>query len=136
MALSLTLKPDERVILGGAVVRNAGKHSARLMIETAVPVLRGADILGPNQVKTPCERIYMAVQLLYLEPARRDESMALYVSLAKDLLSAAPSMGPHLAKTSLHVASGEYYQALQQAKQLLKHEQVLLGAQSPAETKT
>jgi flagellar biosynthesis repressor protein FlbT len=111
-------------------VRHAGKHSTRLIIETSVPILRGADILAPNQVKTPCGRLYMAVQLLYVDPAKNDEYMALYLSLTKDLLAAAPSMAQHLVKTSLHVASGEYYQALQAAKQLLKYERILLGTEA------
>lgn len=128
MALTLTLKPDERAILGGAVVRNAGKHAVRLMIETPVPILRGADILPAKEVKTPCGRLYMALQLLYIDPAKADEYKELYLNLTKDLLAAAPSMAPLLEKTSLQVAGGEYYRALQQAKQLLKYEQVLLGA--------
>lgn len=128
MALALTLKPDERVILGGAVVRNAGKHAARIIIETPVPVLRGGDILAPDQVKTPCGRVYMVLQLLYVDPAQRNEYMKLYLSLTNELLAAAPSMARHLAKTSLHAAAGEYYQALQTAKQLLQYERVLLSA--------
>jgi flagellar protein FlbT len=128
MALTLTLKPDERAILGGAVVRNAGKHAVRLMIETPVPILRGSDILPASEVKTPCGRLYMVLQLLYIDPAKRGENTEHYLSLTRDLLAAAPSMAPQLAKTSLYVASGEYYRALQQAKQLLKYEQVLLSA--------
>ena len=37
MGLVLTLKPQERIILGGAVVRNNGAYSAQLMIETTRP---------------------------------------------------------------------------------------------------
>ena len=40
MGLVLTLKPQERIILGGAVVRNNGNYSAQLLIETNVPILR------------------------------------------------------------------------------------------------
>ena len=69
MPLTLQLKPHERVILGGAVVCN-GRSRARLVIENEVPVLRESDILSPRLVRTPCQRIDMALQLLYLDPAR------------------------------------------------------------------
>ena len=42
MALKLTLKPNEKVFIGGAVVQN-GENPAELSILNDVPLLRGKD---------------------------------------------------------------------------------------------
>jgi flagellar protein FlbT len=126
MALVLTLKPQERIILGGAVVRNHGAYSARLMIETTVPILRCPDILPESDASTPCGRIYMAIELMYIQPEQREECMKIYLTLTKELLAAAPSMTPLLEEVSPLVVAGEYYKALQKMKHLLRREKDLL----------
>ena len=44
MALKLSLKPGEKMIIGGAVVKN-GDAKAELFIENQVPLLREKDIM-------------------------------------------------------------------------------------------
>jgi flagellar protein FlbT len=132
MGLVLTLKPQERIILGGAVVRNNGAYSARLLIETPVPILRCPDILPESDVNTPCGRIYMAIELMYLQPEQNAEYMKLYITLTEELVAAVPSMTPILQEISPLVISGEYYKALQKMKLLLKREKNLLELASSA----
>ena len=63
MGLVLTLKPQERIILGGAVVRNNGAYSTELMIETHTPILRCPESCRNRRTNSPCSRIYLAIQL-------------------------------------------------------------------------
>jgi flagellar protein FlbT len=126
MGLVLTLKPQERIILGGAVVRNNGAYSARLLIETPVPILRCPNILAESDVHTPCGRIYMAIELLYIQPEHREECMKHYLTLMEEVLTAAPSLTPLLQEVGPLVLDGEYYKALQKMKILLQKEQGLL----------
>jgi flagellar protein FlbT len=126
MALVLTLKPQERIILGEAVVRNNGNYSAQLLIETPVPILRCPSILPESDVETPCGRIYMAIELLYIQPKHREECMQLYLTLTQELLAAAPSMAPSLEEVNVLVMEGHYYKALQKMKVLLQREKSLL----------
>jgi len=126
MALALTLKPQERMILGDAVIRNASRHSAHLLVETSVPILRQRDILPQDEVRTPCGHLYLAVQLLYLQPSKQEQLQQLYLSLAQEVLAAAPSLSRALQDISLYVAGGDYYRALQSAKRLMRQEQTLL----------
>ena len=126
MALRLTLKPHERAILGGAVLTN-GKHRAELFVETEVPVLRGSDILSPSMVRTPCERIVLAIQLMYVDPARRAVHEQTYVTLVEDVLDASPSSRLWLDPINALVQQGKYYPALKQGKDLLAHERELLS---------
>ncbi len=126
MALRLTLKPHERAILGGAVLTN-GKHRAELFVETEVPVLRGSDILSPSAVRTPCERIVLAIQLMYVDPQRRPVHEQTYLALVEDVLDASPSSRRFLEPINEMVQSGKYYQALKQGKALLAFERDLLS---------
>ena len=126
MALRLTLKPRERVIVGHAVVRN-GDSRASLLIENEVPVLREADILSPGAVRTPCERIYMALQLMYVDEERLTEHHAAYIELAAEALHAAPSLAPILRTVEEQIMSGRIYQALKSARELLHRERELVS---------
>jgi flagellar biosynthesis repressor protein FlbT len=130
MGLVLTLKPQERIILGGAVVRNNGAYSTQLMIETHTPILRCPDILPESE--TPCSRIYMAIELLYIQPEQREETMKLYLALTREVLGAASSMAPLLEEVSRLVIAGEYYKALRKMKRVLRYEKTLLESLATA----
>ncbi|MEK7315318.1 MAG: flagellar biosynthesis repressor FlbT [Candidatus Eisenbacteria bacterium] len=124
MALTMRLKPGERLILGGVVVRN-GEHRATLHVETKATVLRSPDIIRPRDVRTPCERIVFALQLLYIEPERADAHHRSYVKLARDVRDAAPSFGPQLAKIDALLLEGDPYRALKAGRPLLALERRL-----------
>ena len=126
MALRLRLKPNERVIIGGAVVRN-GRNRGELLIDNEVPVLRESDILSPRSVRTPCERIYLALQLVYLDTEQVSKHLAAYESLAADVVKAAPSCRPLMDPIEHHLSAGRFYQALKSARPLLEHERELIG---------
>ena len=125
MALRLTLRPHERVIVGGAVVRN-GESRCELLIENEVPVLREPDILSPSAVRTPCERIYLALQLMYVDHERFAEHLVTYEKLAAEVLQAAPSLAPALQAIEEQVGADRIYQALKSARGLLHREQELV----------
>src|SRR5262245_33953480 len=108
MALSIKLKPGERAIVCGAVIRN-GTTRAEILIENTVPILRESDILSPSAARTPCERIVLAIQLMYVDPAHLARHADAYRSLATDVLVAAPSCGPLLEEIDAHVRNGRYY---------------------------
>ncbi len=125
MALRLTLRPHERVIIGGAVLRN-GESRSELLVENEVPVLREQDILSPSSVRTPCQRIYLALQLMYVDHERFAEHQASYEELAADVQLAAPSLTPVLRAIEEQVGAGRIYQALKSARGLLQREQELV----------
>ncbi len=126
MALRLTLKPHERAILGGAVLTN-GKHRAELFVETEVPVLRGGDILSPSMVRTPCEHVVLAIQLMYVDPHRRTTHHQSYRTLAEEVLDASPSSRRYLEPIEECVQNGQLYQALKIGRDLLAYEKELVS---------
>lgn len=125
MALRLNLKPGERVIISGAVVQN-GDSRAELLIENRVPILRQSDILSPGSVKTPCERIYLALQLMYVDSEHAASHRATFEGLAGEVEDAAPSCRRLIERTRSLVAAGRIYQAIKSARALLGHEDRLI----------
>lgn len=131
MALRLSLKPGERLILGGAVIRN-GESRAELTIENEVPLLRERDILSPSEATTPCRRIYLAIQLMYVDPEHLPQHTLLYNQLVTEVAKAAPSTLKFLAPMNDHIREGRYYQGLKASRPLLDYEQELFSnAQRP-----
>lgn len=126
MAFRLTLKPHERAVIAGAVIRN-GNSRAVLLVENEVPILREGDILSPREVHTPADRVVLAIQLMYLEPAQRESVRVTYDHLVQELRDAAPSLATDLDPVHDHVVAGRYYQALRAARQLRQDERRLLG---------
>lgn len=125
MALSLTLKPKEKIFIGGAVVQN-GPTKAELTILNDVPILRQKEILHEEEATTPCRRIYLAVQQIYLDEGNRLAYFKLLTELLQDVLSAAPSTANLVRDIGSNVSDGRYYAALKLTKQLINYEAELL----------
>lgn len=122
MALKLTLKPDERVIIGGAVITN-GKERSDLLIENSVPVLRQKDIMSEKEANSPCRRIYLAIQLMYVDEKNIKEYHNTYWNLVSDVVKAAPSTTGLIDQISEHILNSRYYKALKLAQKLIDYEQ-------------
>ncbi|GFO65344.1 flagellar biosynthesis repressor FlbT [Geomonas paludis] len=125
MSLKITLKSNERLIVGGAVVRNGGKGTV-LFIENTVPILREKDILGEKDITTPCKRVYFTIQLMYIDEPNVPNYVKAYSELAAEILKAAPSTRTHIEQLNERIEAGNYYQALKLAKNLIEYEEELL----------
>ena len=125
MGLKIELKPQERFIIGGAVVKN-GDSRTELIIENRVPILREKDILSVDKADTPCKRIYFLLQLMYVEGKDLAEFQKTYWDLVRDVVRAAPSLIGFIDAISEHIISNRYYQALKVARQLIKREEKLI----------
>jgi flagellar protein FlbT len=125
MSLKVELKPGERLIIGTAVVRN-GEQRARFFIEGDAPIMREKDILTPGTADTPAKKIYLAVQLMYLQQDLSGHN-DFYFPLVQEFLSAAPSALPLIAEVNNRILSAELYKALKAAKKLITYEQELIS---------
>jgi len=126
MALKISLKAHERLIIGGAVVTN-GSTRSDLIIENNVPILRDKDILSETQANTPCRRLYFLIQLMYVDEKNITEYHQTYWVLVRDLLQAAPSMLVLIDQVNEQILSGKYYQALKLAAKLIDQEQEVVN---------
>jgi flagellar biosynthesis repressor protein FlbT len=123
MALKVTLKSNERIVIGGAAVKNVGGKTTTLLIENEVPLLREKEIMTENEADSPCKRIYFLTQLMYVDGPNLAKYHKLYWKLAREIIEAAPSTLGLFEVISEHVYNGKYYQALKEIRTLIQYEQ-------------
>ena len=124
MPLRVELKPGERIIIGQSVITNSDTRTA-FLIDGDAPILREKDILTSDTANTPVKRIYLCVQMMYLEndiPGYQD----LYLGFMKELMEAVPSFREQLETVSNLILSGALYKALRELRALIKREDDLL----------
>ena len=123
MTLKITLKPQEKMILGGAVIANGNNAGCQLIIENKIPILREKDILSENDADTPCRNLYFIIQLMYID----EENLAIhqknYWRFVKEIVKAAPSTVSLIDQINEEIVSGRCYQALKLAQKLIEYEQ-------------
>lgn len=123
MALKVELKPGEKLLVGQCIITNSDQRT-RIFIEGTAPVLREKDILTPVTADTPAKRIYLAVQLMYIEDDIAP-LQAQYFSLINDFVAAAPSTLSIADRINNHILTGDLYKALKAARELIQYEQDL-----------
>jgi flagellar protein FlbT len=125
MALKVELKPFERIIIGQSVITNSDSRT-RFSIDGKAPILREKDILTAETANTPVKRLYLCIQMMYLEddiPKYQD----LYMDFVKDLLQAVPRFRPSIETASKLIVSGSLYNSLKEIHKLIEQEAELLG---------
>ena len=122
MALKITLKPQEKLIIGGAVLVN-GSGRSEFIVESTAPILRQKDIMSLSDADSPCKKIYFAIQLMYVDGKNMAEHHRTYWELVKDVAGAAPSQKPLLQEISENILADRHYQALKLTKKLIAYEQ-------------
>ena len=127
MALKITLKPHEKMIMGGAVIANGNNAACHLIIENRVPILREKDILSEEEANSPSRQLYFIIQLMYIDEENLDLHQKKYWKLVKELVKAAPSTVGFIDQISEYIVAGKYYQALKLAKNLIDYEQEVIS---------
>jgi flagellar biosynthesis repressor protein FlbT len=126
MALKITLKPNEKMIVGSAVVTNGNSKNTDLIIENNVPVLRQKDILSEQDATSPCRRIYFIIQLMYIDEENLIEHQSIYWKLIRELLDTVPRLTKHIDQINENILGANFYRALKLAGKLIDYEQEVL----------
>ena len=121
MALKISLRPHERLIIGNAVIENSGSRS-EFMVENNIPILREKDIMSARDADSPCRRIYFVIQLMYVDEKNLAQHHNAYWELVKDIVEAAPSTLGLIDQISWYILGNKYYQALKLTKKLIEYE--------------
>jgi flagellar protein FlbT len=125
MALKITLKPHEKMIIGGAVITN-GNYKCDLFIENKVPILRQKDIMTEKEANSPTHRIYLVIQLMYIDEQNLAQHHKTYWKLVQDFILAAPTVLPVVDQISNKILGGQYYQALKLVRNLIAYEKEVI----------
>ena len=128
MALKLSLKPNEKFVLNGAVVQN-GDRRAVLLLQNKASVLREKDILQQEDATTPARRIYFPVMMMYLDEQGAGRYYDEFVRRLSEFMSVIsnPEVLADCVAVSKHAMSREYYKALMLCRKLIEYEDERLG---------
>tara|TARA_B100001250_G_C19650660_1_gene722509 strand:+ start:160 stop:558 length:399 start_codon:yes stop_codon:yes gene_type:complete len=128
MPLKLTLKPNEKVLIGTAVLTNAGSK-AEIIIQNNVPVLREKDIITEENADTIAKKIYFIVLNMYVDAKNESEYHTIYFKLINELMDIAPKTEilALIMEISQKILEGEHYIALKVCKKLLNFELELMA---------
>jgi flagellar biosynthesis repressor protein FlbT len=134
MPLKLTLKPDEKLIVNGAVLSNNSPRAVTLTFHNKAQLLQQKDVLLPEDASTPLLRTYFAVQSMYIDPERVDEHRKLFVQFASELYAATSNVEIRAAieMALKHVSEGQFYRALTALRSARPAEDRLLNLGQPA----
>ncbi len=127
MALRLTLKPNEKIVINGCVIRNADRRQT-LTIENYADVVRGVDLLEETEAATPVKKVYFFIQSALLRPEIRDD---LRPVIQKSLAELVPifneQIGGHIFEAANHVSAANYYKAMRALREVMRYEEELMS---------
>jgi flagellar protein FlbT len=128
MPLKLTLKPNEKILIGTAVILNAGQK-AEFIIQNTVPVLRERDIITEEKADTLVKKIYFVILSMYVDPKNEGGYHSIYFKLVKELFNACPDhvVLALVMEISQKILEGNHYQALKTCRKLLNFEAELMA---------
>lgn len=126
MALNLTLKPFERIIVNGCLLRNGGRKST-ITVETRADIIRETDLLKPEEAMTPVKAVYFLIQTALTDPDRRDRAAkAAQQRLAVLATTFSSELRGHVFEAANNVSRSEYFSALRDLRPLLQREAEIL----------
>lgn len=125
MALKISLKPGERMIVGGTVIRN-GDSKAEFFVENEVPLLREKDILSEKAAVSLAQKIYFTIQLMYIDQENLVNHHNAYWKWVQEIIKVAPSTLKHIDQISEELLVGRYYHALKLTRKLIDYEREII----------
>lgn len=123
MALKLSLKPGEKIVLNGAVIQN-GDRRTTMLLQNKASVLREKDIMQVEDANTPARRIYLPVMMMYLSGHDDAENYNEFALRMTEFMSVVSQVGilEDCVAISKDVMAGEYYKALSRCRKLMEYE--------------
>lgn len=127
MALRLTLKPDERVIVNGCILKNGPRRHV-LEVENRADVLRGDEMLDADSATTPARRIAFQIQIGLVSPGHRNALLPQIEAALRDLAHALPRQQAQIGLAETALSEGNYYAAFRALTPVFPLEDQLLGS--------
>ncbi|MBH0111912.1 flagellar biosynthesis repressor FlbT [Novosphingobium sp. YJ-S2-02] len=122
MTLRISLRNNEQVIVNGAVLRSQGRTD--LIVENNAMILRGRDVMKPEDADTPAKQLYFATMMAYIDQDELVEHRKAVLARLEQLLGALenPEAKSVCIRFAQHVGSGQFYAALVDCRWLIGYE--------------
>lgn len=132
MTLRISLRNDEPVIVNGAVLRAVGRTD--LVLENDATILRGRDVMKPQDATSPAKHLYFACMMAYIDPADLTRHQQALLEKLEALMGAlrSPEAKAVCVAFAEKVAVGQFYQALADCRWLIGYEAEALARLAPS----
>ncbi|MER2536812.1 MAG: flagellar biosynthesis repressor FlbT [Rhizobiaceae bacterium] len=127
--LKISLKPNEKIYINGAVIRTDRKVTLELLND--VQFLMESHVLQADQATTPLRQLYFIAQIMLMNPSDATEAQALF---RRSLPMMIASYGDERIQSTLKhidqlVAEGHVFEALKAIRSLYPLEAAALGGE-------
>ena len=119
MPLKFVLRPDEKVIINGAVI-GAGDRPGTLFLYNTANFLRGREILKEDQIDCLEKKLYFVIQLIYIFPSDASVNLPRFDSILSEARAAKPDSAAALDEIATLVHGGNHYRALKVCRRLFR----------------
>lgn len=130
--LRISLRDGEKIVVNGAVMRSVGR--TEIVVENNVSIMRGREVMSPEEAVTPARQLYFHTMMAYVDPAGPEAHQEQILEALKKVMALLVTQ--EAAAISLtfgqHVARFEFYKALRECRQLMRLEDAVLEASNAA----
>lgn len=120
--LRISLRDGEKVVVNGAVLKAVGRTD--LIVENQVSVLRGRQVMKPEEATTPARQLYFHTIMAYVDSADSEGHQDRIVEALEKVMVLLPSEEASAVSLSFakHVAQLQFYKALSDCRELMRLE--------------
>lgn len=130
--LRISLRDGEKIIVNGAVLKAVGRTD--LVVENQVSILRGRQVMKPEEATTPARQLYFHTIMAYVDSTDSENHQDRIVEALEKVMALLPS--PEASAVSLsfakQVAQLQFYKALGDCRELMRLESEAIDRMSAA----
>ncbi|MBP2294482.1 flagellar biosynthesis repressor FlbT [Azospirillum rugosum] len=119
MPLKFVLRPNEKVIINGAVI-GAGDRPGSFFLYNTANFLRGREVLKEEQIDCIEKKLYFVIQLVYIFPEDGTLNLQRFASILNETREARPDCAKDLDEIERLVESRNYYRALKLCRKMFR----------------
>jgi flagellar protein FlbT len=126
--LRLKLRPNERVLINGAVVENGRTQVELSVLTPETKILRLRDALRPDSVNTPTKRVCYIAQLVVAGELQPDEAISKFVRGVVELKQVFLDRGSQatMDQAIQFARARNFYKAMQCMRRILLYEELVI----------
>jgi len=126
MTLRISLRNGEPVIVNGAVLRSVGRTD--LAVENNATILRGRDVMKPEEADSPARQLYFACMMAYIDQGDLNTHQDALLERLERLMAALEAQEAKAVciRFAQKVATGQFYSALGDCRWLIGYEAQVL----------
>ncbi|CAK0769383.1 flagellar protein FlbT [Azospirillaceae bacterium] len=123
MPLKFVLRPNEKVIINGAVV-GVGDRPGVLFLYNTANFLRGREILKEEQIDSIEKKLYFVIQLIYIFPEDTAVNLVRLRTIITEMRESNPEYEVDLSEIEHLIDNKNYYRALKICRKLFKSDHI------------